>query len=60
MNILLTVDPEIPVPPKGYGGIERIGDRLAKFYQENGHRVFLLAHPDSTCKFTVKNIAWKG
>ena len=30
MRILMTVDPEIPVPPRTYGGIERIVDALVK------------------------------
>jgi glycosyltransferase involved in cell wall biosynthesis len=58
MRIILTVDPEIPVPPVLYGGIERIVDGLAKGYSEEGHEVFLIAHPDSTCAYTKKNYAW--
>jgi len=58
MRILLTVDPEIPVPPKLYGGIERIADGLTKGYTEAGNEVFLIAHPDSTCKYTKQNFAW--
>lgn len=48
MRILLTADPIIPVPPVGYGGIERIVDALARHYRAAGHTVALLAHPDST------------
>jgi glycosyltransferase involved in cell wall biosynthesis len=48
MNILLTADPELPVPPKHYGGIERIVDMLACSLMERGHTVTLIAHPDST------------
>jgi glycosyltransferase involved in cell wall biosynthesis len=48
MNILLTADPELPVPPKYYGGIERIVDMLACSLVERGHSVTLVAHPDST------------
>jgi hypothetical protein len=29
LRIAITVDPEIPVPPRLYGGIERIVDMLA-------------------------------
>lgn len=47
MRILLTADPYIPIPPKGYGGIERIIDMLVKGYLKRGHEVILLAHPDS-------------
>jgi glycosyltransferase involved in cell wall biosynthesis len=47
MHVALTVDPEIPVPPELYGGIERIVDLLARGLSERGHGVTLLAHPDS-------------
>jgi glycosyltransferase involved in cell wall biosynthesis len=47
MRIALTVDPNIPVPPNGYGGIERIADFLARGLVERGHDVTLLAHPAS-------------
>ena len=49
MRILLTADPEIPVPPVHYGGIERIVDALARGLSARGHEVGLLAHPDSRC-----------
>ena len=58
MRILLTVDPEIPVPPLNYGGIERIADSLIKAYSEKGHQVFLVAHPDSSNKFAEKIYGW--
>ncbi|OLE23010.1 MAG: group 1 glycosyl transferase, partial [Cyanobacteria bacterium 13_1_40CM_2_61_4] len=45
--ILITVDPEIPVPPKHYGGIERIVDMLARGLAARGHDVQLLCNPDS-------------
>lgn len=48
MKILLTADPAIPVPPVGYGGIERIVDALVRAYRSRGHVVGLLAHPDSS------------
>lgn len=47
MRILLTADPEIPVPPSGYGGIERIVDALIRFLVSEGHTVGLIAHPTS-------------
>ena len=47
MHVALTVDPEIPVPPRLYGGIERIVDILARGLTERGHKVALLAHPAS-------------
>jgi glycosyltransferase involved in cell wall biosynthesis len=60
MVILITVDPEIPVPPKLYGGIERIVDGLITAYTQKGHAVFLLANGASTTKKAAGIIAWKG
>ena len=48
MKILLTADPELPVPPQLYGGIERIVDLLVTGLQACGHTVGLVAHRDST------------
>jgi glycosyltransferase involved in cell wall biosynthesis len=48
MRILLTVDPEIPVPPVTYGGIERIANSLVKVLRSRGHHIGLVAHPEST------------
>jgi glycosyltransferase involved in cell wall biosynthesis len=42
MKILLIMDPGILVPPKGYGGIERLIDIYAKEYLRLGHEVHLL------------------
>lgn len=53
MRILLTADPMIPVPPVGYGGIERIVDALVRSYRQAGHEVGLLAHPDSKAETSV-------
>jgi glycosyltransferase involved in cell wall biosynthesis len=39
----------VPVPPVGYGGIERIVDALVRHYRGRGHVVGLVSHPDSTC-----------
>jgi glycosyltransferase involved in cell wall biosynthesis len=50
VRILLTADPTIPVPPVGYGGIERIVAALARAYQEQGHSVGLVAHAASQAK----------
>jgi glycosyltransferase involved in cell wall biosynthesis len=47
LRILLTADPEIPVPPQGYGGIERIVDALVRALTADGHTVGLVAHPES-------------
>ena len=58
MKILLTCDPEIPVPPIGYGGVERLVDGLAEAYQKQGHDVFLVAHEASNCSFVQKIYLW--
>ncbi|MDC0434312.1 glycosyltransferase, partial [bacterium] len=58
MRIAVTADPEIPVPPILYGGIERIVDMLVRELSQRGHEVTLFAHPESTCP--VKHIAWPG
>jgi len=47
MQILLIADPDIPVPPVHYGGIERIVEMLAAEYVQKGHEVTLLAGPGS-------------
>jgi glycosyltransferase involved in cell wall biosynthesis len=48
MRIALTADPELPVPPTHYGGIERIVDMLASGLSRRGHVVTLFAHASST------------
>src|ERR1700731_2554793 len=58
MRIALTSDPEIPVPPVHYGGIERIVDMLAKGLVEEGHDVTLFAHPGS--KTAGRLLPWPG
>jgi glycosyltransferase involved in cell wall biosynthesis len=50
LKILLTADPELPVPPRLYGGIERIIADLARGLKTRGHQVALAAHPDSTAQ----------
>jgi glycosyltransferase involved in cell wall biosynthesis len=59
MRILLTVDPEIPVPPPLYGGIERIVDGIATELRLRGHKVGMVAHPDSTCP-VERLFTWPG
>lgn len=49
MRVLLTADPGIPVPPKLYGGIERIVDGLSKELRRRGHQVGLIASDGSEC-----------
>jgi glycosyltransferase involved in cell wall biosynthesis len=48
LKILLPTDPFLPVPPKYYGGVERIVASLIVNLQRLGHEVGLIAHPDST------------
>ena len=49
MRILVTADPEIEVPPRLYGGIERIVDGLVRRLRGRGHEVCLVARPGSQC-----------
>lgn len=49
MRLLLTADPEIEVPPRLYGGIERIVDVLVRRLRAGGHTVGLVARPGSVC-----------
>jgi glycosyltransferase involved in cell wall biosynthesis len=58
MWIALTADPELPVPPKYYGGIERIIDTLARGLVARGHDVVTFAHPDSTTAGRI--VGWPG
>lgn len=47
MRILLVMDPGILVPPKGYGGHERLVAMFAAQYAKMGHQVDLLVTPGS-------------
>jgi len=59
-RIALTVDPEIPVPPKHYGGIERVVDMLVRGLMERGHQVTLFAHGDSSVPCKVESYPANG
>jgi len=59
VKILITADPEIPVPPISYGGIERVVDLLVRTLQARGHQVGLVAHPASSCAATER-FSWRG
>ncbi|MGL5080770.1 MAG: glycosyltransferase [Microcoleaceae cyanobacterium] len=59
MKILLTADPELPVPPVLYGGIERIIDVLARGLRSRGHTVGLVAHRESTSPID-RHFPWPG
>ncbi len=52
LKIAVTADPDIPVPPRLYGGIERIVHMLLLGLIAQGHEVTLFAHPksDPPCK----------
>lgn len=53
LRILLTADAELPVPPKLYGGIERVIDVLVREFVAHGHAVALVAHGDSAAPATT-------
>jgi len=59
MRLMLTADPEIEVPPKTYGGIERIVDALVQRLRAAGHTVGLVARPGSKCPADAF-YAWPG
>jgi glycosyltransferase involved in cell wall biosynthesis len=44
LKIAITADPELPVPPKLYGGIERVIDMLVRGLVARGHEVTLFAN----------------
>jgi len=58
LKIAITADPELPVPPRLYGGIERIIDLLACGLDQRGHDVTLFAHEKSESR--VKVVPWTG
>jgi glycosyltransferase involved in cell wall biosynthesis len=58
LRIALTVDPELPVPPVYYGGIERIVDMLARELVQRAHAVTIFAHRDSTSPGCL--VPWPG
>jgi glycosyltransferase involved in cell wall biosynthesis len=58
MRIALTADPELPVPPRLYGGIERIVDMLARGLEARGHQVTLFAHRESDT--AGRFVPWPG
>jgi len=60
MKILLTADPEVPVPPILYGGIERVINQLGQGYQALGHETILLANPQSESPHFNSKYAWTG
>jgi glycosyltransferase involved in cell wall biosynthesis len=47
LRIAITADPYLPVPPRLYGGIERVVALLVSGLVRRGHEVTLIAHPES-------------
>src|SRR5438477_3273440 len=47
MRVAITADPYLPVPPRLYGGIERVVAMVVAGLVRRGHEVTLIAHPDS-------------
>ncbi len=58
MRIAITADPELPVPPELYGGIERMIDGLVRTLTAQGHDVTLFAHPSSSVPCEL--VPWPG
>lgn len=50
MRILLTADAELPVPPKHYGGIERVIATVTDEFRRLGHEVGLVAQRESVAE----------
>lgn len=59
MRILVTADPELPVPPTHYGGIERIIAGLIEGFSDRGHAVALIANSASAAP-ADKLFSWPG
>lgn len=60
MRILLVMDPLIPVPPRHYGGIERVVADLAERLVDRGHEVHLWAGPGSHTRATLEVFGREG
>ena len=60
MKILLIMDPYIPVPPRHYGGIERVIADLADALVHRGHQVTLWAGPGSGTKAKLETFGEEG
>jgi glycosyltransferase involved in cell wall biosynthesis len=58
LRIFVTADPEVPVPPELYGGIERVIALLVEGLVQRGHQVTLFAHADS--KVSADLVAYSG
>ncbi len=60
LRVLLVMDPYIPVPPRHYGGIERVIADLADALVERGHRVTLWAAPGSGTRAALEPFGTEG
>ncbi len=60
LRILLLMDPVIRVPPRHYGGIERVVAHLADELDRRGHAVTLWAAPGSAIRGTVEPYGREG
>lgn len=60
LSVLLIMDPFIRVPPKHYGGIERVVANLADGLQRRGHSVTLWAAPGSRILGAVEPFGREG
>ncbi len=58
LRIFVTADPELPVPPRLYGGIERVIALLVEGLVARGHAVTLFGHADS--KVSADLVAYSG
>ena len=59
MRILISADPFIEIPPKLYGGTERVIDSLVRHLRARGHQVCLVAKAGSEC-VADSFYAWPG
>ena len=53
VRLAITADPYLPVPPRLYGGIERVIALLVSGLIRRGHDVTLIAHPQSHTPATL-------
>jgi len=60
LRVLLVMDPLIRVPPRHYGGIERVVADLAAGLDRRGHRVTVWAAPGSTSAGRVEPFGREG
>jgi glycosyltransferase involved in cell wall biosynthesis len=62
LRVALVAPPWLPVPPRGYGGIEQVVYLLARELQARGHQVTVFARQGSSAELDVVALAprsWK-